>query len=360
MGDNYPRFRVAAVQAASVMFDREKTIAKAIRFIEEAADKGAAVIGFPELFVPGHTNVWYAAKQSNPLKAQAAMFRELVGNSVQVPGEATDRLCAAARRAHACVVIGITEHDALYSGTLYLSQLFISGSGEIMGVHRKLVMTASEKLVYSCGDGSTFNVYDTPHARLSGLNCGEHSHDLFKHALLAMGSQVHVAAWPSFPARLFPPDQGESVQFRARQFAHAGQVFVIQACGVTDIQNIEACCDSEEEKAAIDADSGGGSAIIGPNGAYLAGPLYRGEGVVVADISLEDALRGRQFQNLMGHYTRWDVVSLNFNRGKLSPFGSEAGSATTAAGLAEEVARTNRALRSIGERLDRLLGEEKG
>ena len=358
MGDNYPKFRVAAVQAASVMFDRERTIDKAVRFIEEAADQGAAIIGFPELFVPGHTNVWYSAKKSNPLNAQGGLFRELVKNSVRVPGEATARLCAAARKAHAHVVIGITELDALYSGTLYLSQLFISDAGEIRGVHRKLVMTASEKLVYSCGDGSTFNVYDTPHARLSGLNCGEHSHDLFKHALLAMGAQVHVAAWPSFPARLFPPDQGESVQFRARQFAHGGQIFVIQACGITDAQNIDACCDTQDEKDAIEADSGGGSAIIGPNGAYLAGPLYRGEGLVVADISLEDALRGRQFQNVMGHYTRWDVLSLNFNRGKLSPFGNEAGVAAAANGFASERAETNRALQSIGDRLDRLLDEK--
>ena len=148
------------------------------------------------------------------------------------------------------------------------------------------------------------------------------------------------------------------MQFRARQFAHGGQIFVIQACGITDAQNIEVCCDNEDEKNAIDADSGGGSAIIGPNGAYLAGPLYRGEGVVVADISLEDALRGRQFQNVMGHYTRWDVLSLNFNRGKLSPFGNDAGSAAAASGLASELAGTNRALQAIGDRLDRLLDEK--
>ena len=73
MGDTYPRFTVAAVQAASVLFDRDKTVDKAIHFIEEAADKGAVIIGFPEGFIPGFTNVWYHAKDTNPLRSQATM-----------------------------------------------------------------------------------------------------------------------------------------------------------------------------------------------------------------------------------------------------------------------------------------------
>ena len=128
MADVYPRFTVGAVQAASVFFDRDRTIDKAVRLIEEAADKGARIIGFPELFIAGHPEVWYLAKKSNPLHVQKALFTELVKNGVRVPSLATDRLCAAARRAHAYVVIGISELDSLYHGTLYNSQLFISES----------------------------------------------------------------------------------------------------------------------------------------------------------------------------------------------------------------------------------------
>ena len=93
------------------------------------------------------------------------------------------------RKAHAYVVIGVSEIDNVFPGTLYLSQLFISDEGEIIGVRRKLVSTTFEKFVFSPGDGSDLRVFDTPYGKISGLSCGEHAHGLFKYALLAMGSQ---------------------------------------------------------------------------------------------------------------------------------------------------------------------------
>jgi aliphatic nitrilase len=178
VGDTYPRFTVAAVQAASVLFDRDRTIDKAVRLIEEAADNGAVIIGFPEGFIPGFTNVWYHAKETNPLRSQATMFKEIVKNGVTIPSPATDRLCAAAKKAHAYVIMGMCEVDRLFPGTVYISQLIITDEGDIAGVHRKLVPTETEKLVFSSGDGSYLNVYDTPYGKLSSLNCGEHTHSL--------------------------------------------------------------------------------------------------------------------------------------------------------------------------------------
>lgn len=322
MGDSYPTFTVAAVQAASVLFDRDKTVDKALRYIEEAADGGAVIIGFPEGFIPGFTNVWYHAKDSNPLRRQASMFKEMVKNGVKVPGPATERLCGAAKKAHAYVVIGICEVDNLFPGTVYISQLIISDAGEIVGVHRKLVPTETEKLVFSGGDGSYLNVFDTPYGKLSSLNCGEHAHSLYKYALLAMGAQIHVASWPSFPRNIYGKSHLDSIDFRVRQFAHEGKLFLVNACAVTDAQNRDACCDTQSEKDNIVIGSGGGSAIIGPSGEYLAGPLYEGEGVIAAEICLEDALPGKQTHNVLGHYTRYDVLSLNFNRSRLTPFRS--------------------------------------
>lgn len=326
MGDTYPRFTVAAIQAASVFHDRDQTIDKAVRLIEEAAEQGAVIIGFPELFIPGHPGAWYYAKRVNPLPAQGAMFREYVKNSVKIPSPATERLCQAAQKAHTYVVMGLAEADPVFPGTLYLSQLFISDTGEIMGVHRKLVPTNVEKLVFTGGDGSYLNVYDTPYGKISAMNCGEHAHDLYKYALLAMGTQIHVAAWPSFPVwPSYPAHQSEkgqqdSIDFRVRQFAHQGKIFVVSSCGITDEQNIAFCCDTQEDKDSVAANSGGGSAIIGSEGEHLAGPVYEGETVLTAEISLEDALPGKQLHNVLGHYTRWDVLSLYFNRERLSPF----------------------------------------
>jgi aliphatic nitrilase len=352
MGDTYPNFTVAAIQAASVLFDREKNIDKAVRYIEKAADKGAVIIGFPELFIPGHTNIWYWGKNSNPLPVQGTLFKELVKNAVKIPGTETDRLCSAAKKAHAYVVIGISELDILFPGTLYISQLFISDKGEIMGVHRKLVPTLDEKLVYSRGDGSYFNVYDTSHGKLSALNCGEHNHDLYKYALLAMGTQIHVASWPPFPKHIFGQTQRDATDFRVRQFAREGQIFVINSCGLTDEQNIAACCETQEEKDNLVAESGGGSSIIGPNGEHLAGPIHEGEGVISAEISLEDALLGKQAHNVLGHYTRWDVLSLNFNRERLAPFEQTPSPDKNIAELANTLRELREDIRLIKERAD--------
>jgi len=290
------------------------------------------------------------------------MFIEVVKNAVQVPSPATDRLCAAAKKAHAFIVMGVSEADPLFPGTLYMSQIFISEKGEIMGVHRKLVTTNIEKLIYTAGDGSYLNVYDTPYGKLSALNCGEHAHSLYKYALLAMGTQIHVASWPSFPKWSSHPSdrsvkaQADSVAFRVRQFAHEGKIFVINSCAIIDEQNIAFCSDTEEGKASLVPNSGGGSAIIGPGGEYLAGPLNEGQGVLTAEISLEDALPGKQTHNVLGHYTRWDVLSLNFNRERLSPFKEISSRERDCLSVSSELDKIRKEISEITKKLDALAG----
>ena len=358
MGDTYPRFNVAAVQAAAVLFDRDKTIDKAVRYIEEAADKGAVIIGFPEAFIPGEIEMWYLAKKnSNPLHKQGNFFIELVKNSVKVPSAATDRLCRAARKAHAYVVVGMSEASNLFPGTLYLSQLFISDAGEIMGVHRKLVHTTYEKLVFAPGDGSYLNVYETSYGKLSALNCGEHAHGLFKYALLAMGTQIHVSSWAPFPDRIYDHVQRDSVDFRVRQFAHEGKIFVINSCSITSKQNIDFCCDTQEERDLLVENTGGGSSIIGPRGEYLAGPMMEGEGVVTAEICLEDAFAGKQVHDVLGHYARWDILSLNFNRERLLPFKNIFAQENGSAELGSELHDIGKEMKEIDKKVGGLMQE---
>lgn len=352
MGDAYPRFTVAAVQAASVMFDREKSVDKALQCIEEAADKGAVIIGFPELFIPGHPGMWYSAKITNPLPLQGQMFKEYVKNAVKIPSTTTERLCTAAKNAHAYIIIGMAELDVLFPGTLYMTQLIISDEGTILGVHRKLVTTNTEKLVFTSGDGSHHRVFETRYGKLSVMNCGEHAHSLFKYALLAMGTQIHVASWPAFPDHISSQSHRNTVDFRVRQFAHEGKIFVINACGIFDEQNIGFCCSVPEEKVRFVADSGGGSSIISPNGDYLAEPISTGEAVVMAEICLEDALPGKQGHNVLGHYARWDIASLNFNHDQQVPIISRQSGDT--ASIATDLEEARREIRGLRERVDHL------
>lgn len=317
MGDSYPKFKVAAVQAASVFMDREATVDKTCGLIEEACENGARVIGFPESFIPGHP-YWYATKLSNPLLEQGKFYKELYKNAVEVPSEATSKLCRAARENRAYLVVGITEKDPISMGTLYNSQLFIDNRGRIMGVRRKLVPTEWEKLVFGRGDGSGLSVYDTDYGQLGALICGEHANSLAKFALIAKGERLHVASWPAFPKELWSPLQNETVLFRVRQHAHEGKLFVISSCSHFSQEMIEMLCATDEEKARV-LTGGGCSAIIGPRGQYLAGPLFDEEGIIYADIDLEEIIEAKMQHDLLGHYSRFDVLSLNLNEEKLTP-----------------------------------------
>jgi len=345
MGDIYPRFTVAAVQASSILFDKDKTMDKAVRLIEEAADKGAVIIGFPELFIPGHLGMWYTSRKSNPMRVERELFVELVKNGVKVPSPETDRLCAAAKKAHAYVVIGINEVDTLYSGNMYMSQLFISDAGELMGVHRKLVATGIEKLHYARGDGSYLNVYDTRYGKISAMCCGENFNSLFKLALLGMGTQIHIAGWGTFSS--YP----DPIDFSIRQFAYEGKIFVINSVGITDKHNVEVCSETSEEAESFVGTKGGGSSIIGSNGEYLAGPVRDIETIVTAEISLEDALPHKMQINLFGHYTRWDILSLNFNRDRLSLLKDMTATRSSSTDLSYDLQEVKEKIREISDRL---------
>ena len=352
MRDIYPRFTVAAVQAASVLFDRDKTIDKAVRLIEEAADKGAVIIAFPEVYVAGHMGVWYKGRKLNPFGKVHEVFKEIYENGVRVPSPETDRLCKAAKKATAFVIIGINEIDPVFPGTLYMSQLCISDTGEILGVHRKMMPTVYEKFVYGPGDGSYLKVFDSPHGKISCLSCGEHNHSLFKYALISMGAQIHVAGWPPFPNEIFNDIQREATNYRLRQFAKEGQLFVLNCCGITDRQNIEACFDTQEDKDNVVENTGGGTSIISPSGSYLAGPVHEGEVVLTAEISLEDAYFGKTQFNVLGDYGRWDVLSLNFNRQKLSPFKNLISPECNSSNSSLDLQETKKVLCELNQKLD--------
>jgi len=318
MGDQFPRVRLAAVQDAPVWLDREATVAKACRLIEAAADHGASIIGFPEGFVPGFPD-WYWWHLA--LSPESQRFgKELFKNAVEVPGPATEALCAAARKARAYVVIGINERRAGTLGTLYNAQLFIGPEGDILGVHRKLMPTATERLVHAAGDGAGIQTYETPYGPLGGLICGENTSSLARFALLARNERIHVISWPAFPAgqRNF-----ETIDIRARYHAFEGRVFVINACGIFDDACLDAMKVSAEQRAAMNC-RGGHSGIVGPSGSYIAGPVDDKPQIVYGDADMERAIEGKLLHDITGHYNRFDIFHLQVTpaSGTALPFGA--------------------------------------
>ncbi len=317
MAEAFPTIRVAAVQAAPDYMDREATVEKTCRLMEEAADHGAQLVVFPESFISGYP-YFYLTTLSNPFLEEKKRFVELFHSSVEVPGPATEKLCQAARKAHVYATIGINERDPLSLGTLYNAQLFLDNRGEILGVHRKLAPTIFEKLVYARGDGSGLKIFPTPYGELGGLICGEHTSSLAKFSLIARGEKIHAASWAGFPREIFPEHNVESVLFRIRQHAHEGKIFVISSAGHFSQEMKDLLCRTEEEKARVQT-GGGCSAVIGVNGEFLGGPLYEGEGIVYGDINLERIVEAKLRHDVLGHYARFDVLSLNFNEEKLAP-----------------------------------------
>ncbi len=301
MGDTYPKFKLAAVQAAPVFLDREKTVEKACRLIRAAGREGAKVIGFPECFIPGFPH-WFDFRLPRECKN---LIKELFKNSVEVPGPVTDLLCQAAKEAHATVVIGLNERDPGSMGTLFNTQLFIGPDGRILGKHRKLVPTWTERLVHAGGDASTLKIFPTEMGPVSGLICGENTNSFYRMTLLLQGERIHVASWPAFPGRA----RQDAIEIRTRNYAFEGRCFVISSSGVFSDEMRDLLCVTDEQKRKTSG-SGAYSSIIGPSGDYLAGPDTGGEKILYAEVDPETIIDEKISHDLTGHYNRFDLFTL--------------------------------------------------
>ena len=306
MEDTLPIIKVAAVQAEPVILDRDKTTAKACALIEEAGANGAKLVVFPELFIPIFTNasVWGRgfARFGSP-EAQAAWSR-LWRNSVEVPSSTTARLGQAAKAAGATVAIGVNERSTT-TRSFFNTILLIGPDGEIIGKHQKLVPTNSERMVHAYGDGSTLKVYETPAGKIGGLVCWENFMPLARFALYSQGEQIHVAATS------FDIDMAIT---NARNTAFEGGVFVISAANVIRKGSYPSDFEFADEFAGVgDYIIEGGSCIIAPDGSLLAGPVYKVETILYADLDLNDTIRCSQLMDVTGHYARPEVLGLRIN-----------------------------------------------
>ena len=295
--------RVAAVQAAPVFLDRAATVEKACQLIAEAARAGARLVVFPEAFIPGYPD-WVWAVPAGEESLLNRLYAELLAQSVEIPGPDTERLCRAARLAGVTVVMGLSERNSEASGaSLFNSLLYIDAQGQILGKHRKLVPTGGERLVWAQGDGSTLGVYDTPFGKLGGLICWENYMPLARYSLYAWGIQIYAAAtW----------DRGEPWLATLRHIAREGRVLVI-SCGMALRKSDLPDRLGLKERYYSGAEqwiNTGDSAIVGPDGEYLAGPLREQEGILYADVDPAALTGSKWMMDAAGHYARPDVFAL--------------------------------------------------
>jgi nitrilase len=299
-------FKVAAVQHAPVFLDRDATIDKACALIAEAGRAGAKLVVFPEAFVPAYPD-WVWVLPARERAALSGLYAELVANAVSVPSVATERLGQAAREAGAQVVIGVNERNAEASGTsLYNSLLFFDADGKLYARHRKLIPTGGERLVWAQGDGSTLAVHATPLGRLCGVICWENYMPLTRYAMYAWGAQLYIAAtW----------DRGDPWLATLRHIAREGRVFVIGCCmGLRDA-DIPARYEFKRlyppGREWINA---GDSAVLNPDGSFIAGPLHERQGILYAEIDPMQYAGPRWMFDAAGHYARPDLFQLTVRR----------------------------------------------
>lgn len=288
---------VAAVQATPVFLDRDATVERLVQNVKEAAAGGARLVVFPESIVPGYPDwVW-----RTPAWSDGAFYRRFHDQAVEIPSPTTERLGEAAREAGAWVVVGVTER--VRSGTLYNTLVYLSPDGDIAGVHRKLMPTGGERTVWGCGDGSTLTVVDTDFGRLGGLLCWENLMPLARAAIYQQGVDVYVA--PTW-------DNSDAWLATLRHVAREGRVYVIGTN--TCIHTTEVPGGLPGTEIYADADewmSRGNTAIVGPDGNVLAGPLIEQSGILAVELDLGALVDARREFDPIGHYARDDVFRLH-------------------------------------------------
>jgi nitrilase len=292
--------RAACVQAEPVVLDRDATIEKLADRTAEAAAEGARLVVFPETFLPAYPSSRWAkalAGWGDPRAKEA--FALLRRESLEVPSAEERRLGEIAREHGVWLVTGVNEVDPERPGTIYNSLLYHAPDGTLAAHHRKLVPTNHERLVWGQGDGRGLRALETPLGRIGGLICWENYMPLARFSLYESGVEIYIAS---------TADDSDEWQATLVHIARESRAFVVapshfqRAASYPDDFPLRELLDGAEVLGR------GGSAILAPDGSYLAGPLYGEEGILYADLEPDRLFEERQRFDAAGHYNRPELL----------------------------------------------------
>ena len=293
---------VACVQAEPAIFDRDATLDKLAALTAEAAGQGAQLVVFPETFVPAYpSSVWAKAFAGWADPRAKETFARLARESVAVPGPAANRLGEIARQHGVWLVTGVNEFDPGRPGTLYNALLYHAPDGSLALHHRKLVPTNHERLIWGPGDGGGLEAIETPLGRIGGLICWETYMPLARFSLYASGVEIYIAS---------TADDGDAWQATLVHIARESRAFVVAPSHFQRAASYPADFPLAELLEGSDVVGRGGSAILAPDGSYLAGPVYDREELLIAELDPNVLLAERQRFDPVGHYHRPDVLQL--------------------------------------------------
>jgi len=290
---------VAVVQAASVAFDRKRTLEKAVDLTRDAAKAGARLVLFPEAFISGYPRgLDFGAVVGARSEAGREDYRRYWESAVDVPGPEVTTLGKAARANSVYLLMGVIERER---GTLYCCVLFFAPDGTFLGKHRKVMPTASERLIWGYGDGSTLPVFDTPLGRVGAVICWENYMPLLRTFMYSQGIEIYCA--PTADHREVWPSTMQHIALEGRCFVLGCNQFNRRRDFPEKYNS--SCGDSPDTVI-----SRGGSCIVDPFGQFLAGPNFEEETILVAEIDRTQLSKAKFDFDAVGHYARPDIFQL--------------------------------------------------
>jgi nitrilase len=303
--------KIAAIQASPVFLDRKATTEKALTLIREAADNGAELCVFPEVFISGYP-AWIRPQfisKFSPVEHQAALAA-YIESGIATDGPELAAICAESARLEVFIYLGFLE-PAPSGGTVYCSLAAIHPSHGILCVHRKLKPTYHERMVWCQGDGHGLRVHQWREFRVGGLNCYENWLPQARFALYAQGEQLHVATWPGRP---------ELTQDITRFIAMEGRVYVASVSGLLAAEDIPDTFPLRQGLLAEERRfNTGGTMIAGPDGTTICGPVSDQETILYAELDVKQVQGARTHLDPAGHYNRPDVFGFQVNRNRQVP-----------------------------------------
>jgi len=288
---------IAALQIGSDPRGTASTVDKILSLEAEIKRKKCDLLLMPEALLGGYPKgADFGTRVGYRTQAGREDFLDYWQQAIELEGSEVATLCKLAKRCNCTIVIGVIERSG---ATLYCTALFISNEGELLAKHRKLMPTASERLIWGQGDGSTLPVVETAAGKVGAVICWENYMPLLRTAMYAKGLEIWCA--PTV-------DDRDIWQTSMSHIAYEGRNFLISACQYMPAPSKIQCEDQTwpKDKPLIR----GGSVIISPMGEVLAGPLYNREGLISATVDLDDIVKARYDMDPVGHYSRPDIFKL--------------------------------------------------
>lgn len=316
-------FTLAAAQVEPVYHDKQATLEKTCRYVERAGDEGVDLVVFPETYFPGYP-YW---RGSVSIPRWTDLVVDLQKNSLHVDDDAVEVLGDAVDDAGVHLALGTNElSDRRGSDTLYNSIFYFDRDGELVGRHRKLMPTHEERAIWGRGDPSSLATFETDIGTVGGLVCYENHMTLSKAALTAMGEEIHTAVWPGFWEQHDHP--GDKTRAESAEATETCDIYPAVREYAFETQSFVASCSAYMGDGVPDGFSedelgfnvaAGGSMLVNPAGVVKAGPLVGEEGLLTAEFDRDERRATKAYFDAMGHYSRWDAVSLEVSDETLNP-----------------------------------------